>query len=714
MVLIRILALIAMFSLTGCELASSIASSTSFGTTTNSSSTSSTITGRAVSLDGQPISGASVTTSSGQTVTDQEGWFKLPSTQEPQWITVEHESFISRTRAAAPGSPVLVRLTPDDGKTIALHFTGDVMFGRRFYDPNEDGDTSDGLLAPNSEAEEHMALLRHVRPLLENADLTVVNLESPLLDQPYIDPRRRRPARFHSTKDYVFASAPAAAVALKQVGVDVVDLANNHIYDGLEQGILDTADALNQAGFQDGEGYFGAGVSEQEAWTPAVTTIRGQTVAFLGCTTLTGSDHPISYVASDDQRKGGAAHCDEVTIRALVQTAQEKHDIVIFMIHGGSEYKRSPTDLVQRMTTAAREAGATLVVNHHPHVVGGFDWDGSSLVAWTLGNFLFDQTVWPTFESYLLSVHLRDGKVIQAYTEPLIIDGYVPKGITGDLANFVARGAAGREAGPFLVENGAMELDVSNNAIHHQVKLPVAGDSQVGQIFRIAHGWWVNNFSGLGSIRLGRDLLWVGGFDDEIADETHQGGRLWQPIEVDQATGSIGSEYAYEGNAGVRLQRRGFDDSDMMLTPLHRIPVQVGSDLSVVGMVRAHPDASITLQLSWYSQLSGEPQARQWKRITVEDENTWTPFRFDVTVPPHTAAAGFYFRLQPPDQGAVTADFDNIRVIEWESDINSFSPQYQYIQVFGAGEVSLQKDILPGAEQWANLNNSVKLVPIGK
>jgi hypothetical protein len=79
-----------------------------------------------------------------------------------------------RARARrAPTGPALVRLTPDDGETISIHFVGDAMFGRRFYDRNEDGNTSDGLLRPGAGPREHHDLLRPVQPLLENAHLTV-------------------------------------------------------------------------------------------------------------------------------------------------------------------------------------------------------------------------------------------------------------------------------------------------------------------------------------------------------------------------------------------------------------------------------------------------------------------------------------------------------------------------------------------------------------
>ena len=84
------------------------------------------------------------------------------------------------------------------------------------------------------------------------------------------------------------------------------------------------------------------------------------------------------------------------------------------------------------------------------------------------GNLLFDQDVWPTFQSYLLVAHVRRGKVIRAFAEPLMLEGYRPRGIAGGVADHVAREAAGREHGPFLVEDGAMEVDLGRRARQRQ------------------------------------------------------------------------------------------------------------------------------------------------------------------------------------------------------------------------------------------------------
>src|SRR5215216_827361 len=92
-------------------------------------------TGRVIDMNGDPIAGANVNSQTNHTISKKDGWFDLPSQGMPEWLTAQSDGFISRTRAASPSTPILFRLTPDDGKTIVIQFGGDTMFGRRFFDP---------------------------------------------------------------------------------------------------------------------------------------------------------------------------------------------------------------------------------------------------------------------------------------------------------------------------------------------------------------------------------------------------------------------------------------------------------------------------------------------------------------------------------------------------------------------------------------------------
>ncbi len=254
---------------------------------------------------GRPIVGADVQTEGASATSDGQGRFEIDARRG--WVTVRAEGWLPRTRALTPGRRTTVRLARDLPGTVSFAFGGDVMFGRRYFDREEDG-SMEGLLDLTASAADHARLLDGIRPALADADLTVVNLETPLAEDPYPDPRKPRPASFHPTKDVVFTSLPVAARALRQVGVDVVGLNNDHLFDRLEPGLAETRAALQDAGFEPGRDFLGAGGSADEAWRPAIRVVDGQRVAILGCTSDTGEQHAISYVAG--ARKGGAAGCD--------------------------------------------------------------------------------------------------------------------------------------------------------------------------------------------------------------------------------------------------------------------------------------------------------------------------------------------------------------------------------------------------------------------
>jgi len=352
------------------------------------------VTGRVVDLDGKPIAAVQIRHGSLRTSTGVDGRFRLSLPAGPGWLEASRAGYASALRPVQPGLPLLLRLSPADSDTVVLHAVGDVMAGRRFFSGDPMTHQPPQLL-PGDGVAAHERLLQAVQPLLARADLTLLNLESPLLPDPVAERQGFRAAAFHPTKDYVFASSLALPAALQRAGVDMVGLANNHIFDALDPGLTSTLETLHLAGFRSGVGMFGAGSTIDQAWLPALRRVGGQTLSVLGCTTIHGSQHPVSYVASAEQSKPGAALCEARRLSASVRAAHGRGPVVV-MLHGGNEYQSEPTPPISQMVEVARRAGATLVLIHHSHVLGGFHWDGRSLVALGLGNFLFDQTLWST------------------------------------------------------------------------------------------------------------------------------------------------------------------------------------------------------------------------------------------------------------------------------------------------------------------------------
>ena len=646
--------------------------------------------GLVLDLNGSPIAGAKVSAQNMNGVTGSDGWFTLDTGGTGQWVTVSDPNFIARTRAVRPGNPTLFRLTPQDGKTISLLFTGDVMFGRRFFDPNEDGDFSDGLLPENPTLQDHLNLIDSIRPLLEDADLTVINFESAISDDPSLNYLQARPSEYHQEKDYIYSSHPSALLALKQAGVDVVDVGNNHVYDLLDPGVRQTLDALSAAGFISGETFFGMGMNEAAAWKPAVVEAEGQKLGFVGCTSIT--DSPAggpSYVAVDSAHKGGAASCSNQLLKSEINGLLQAGPSPIAVLHGGHEYERTPSEFISEMAKAARESGAALIIGHHPHVISGLDWDGQSLAAWSLGNFIFDQTLWPTFESMVLVVHMRDGKVIHAHTEPLIIADYIPTGVTGEDAEYVTREIAGHSSAGFVMEDGSMESDFAQQAVTQSSSLRLKNDAGAAQ--PVSSGEWLSAFQGEGTLRLGRDLLWVGDFEDDDIDAQTGEDPFWDLSGPDKATAPA---YAYEGQSGAHLERGAGNLEPAVLTPTHRQLVKEGDELTVSGMGRASGGGPVELQLSWFADTKG-PSADQ-TTIPLHLTKDWMPFSVDAKVPKGIVAVGLYLKLQPPARGTASVDFDNLHLIQWAAPDAAFSPLYDFYRLQGSGVLTFERDVLPG------------------
>ncbi|WP_448614391.1 CapA family protein [Modestobacter sp. URMC 112] len=665
--------------------------STRSGEVTGSRASTHELVARVLDEDGRPLSRTEVRLSTGVSMTtDADGRGRAPLLDGPSLITATADGHLPRTQAVEPGTPTEFRLTSDPGATVSVRFGGDVMFGRRFYDADDDGDRSDGLLREGASSAEHAALLEQVRPLLEEADLTVVNLETPLADDPWVDPTRPRPADFHPTKEFVFASSPASVQALQDSGVDVVSLGNNHVFDALARGLDATLTALDDAGLP----RFGAGRTVDEAWAPAVLERKGQRLAFLGCTTITGTEHAIPYVAGAAQ--GGAAQCSAERLEDEVRRARTAADTVVVMIHGGEEYEVRQTELVRRLSAVATAAGATVVVNGHPHVVGGVSIDGGAVVAESMGNLLFDQTVWPTFLSYLLRVDVRAGRPVMATVDPLFIEGYVPRPTVGRLADAAARRATGLTSGPHGLLQPPGAVFTSGDPPSADT---VRRDVGAGTVARLAPGWWLEDpgtAAGRARVRVGEDLLWTGSFEDMDTDPGTRGAHGWSL----SPTATVTSTAACNGTAGVELTRSPVSRLDVVATPAHRQLVTPGTELSLLADVR-DASAGAALELRWYGDTRGESTSAVSVPIPAGEygNGSCRLVRIDATVPEGIVAVQPMLRLPPPGDvqfGAHVA-VDDVRLVAWAG-LGEYGRRFDVLEAREDATVSFTDDAGSGGE----------------
>lgn len=230
---------------------------------------------------------------------------------------------------------------------------------------------------------------------------------------------------------YSFRSNPAVVAGLKLANFSLVNIANNHIWDYSRQAFLDTLDNLTTASIS----YVGGGRNFDEAHKGVVKIVKGTRIAFLGYTDL------LSKQLSATTTQPGISWAEPEQIKQDIVVAKTHADLVVVTFHFGTEYQPIHSAHQAELAYAAIDAGADLVVGHHPHVVEDLEqyrgkWipneaararseplPHTGWIAYSLGNFVFDQFFSPaTMQGGALQVKLKAGKIDSVKLIPVIIN----------------------------------------------------------------------------------------------------------------------------------------------------------------------------------------------------------------------------------------------------------------------------------------------------
>jgi poly-gamma-glutamate synthesis protein (capsule biosynthesis protein) len=286
----------------------------------------------------------------------------------------------SASRSPSPGSPA-------PAGDITLAFAGDVHFMDRTAD----------LLADPANA------FGPVADTLRRADVAMVNLETAVTDRGTPEPKQ-----FH------FRAPRTAFDAVKAAGVDVVTIANNHSLDYGQVGLDDTLDNARKAGVP----AIGAGHNAAEAYAPWVTTVRGTRIAFVAVSQV----HELEYTwAAKDDRAGVAMAIDVARSVAAVRAARAAADVVVVYAHWGQEGNDCPTAEMKTFAARMAEAGATIVLGTHAHLLLGDGWMGKTYVAYGLSNFVWWRDDAFSNDTGVLRLTLRGGAVSHSELVPASI-----------------------------------------------------------------------------------------------------------------------------------------------------------------------------------------------------------------------------------------------------------------------------------------------------
>lgn len=222
-------------------------------------------------------------------------------------------------------------------------------------------------------------IFKEVEPLLKDSDFTIANLETTLSG----------PETGYSGYP-IFNSPAQLAYDMKDMGIDMVSTANNHCLDKGLKGLSTTLDNLDAAGLK----HLGTYRTPGEKVEPMLVEIQGIKVGFINYTQSTngipvpsGNGHAVNIINRE-------------SMVSEVQLLQEKADIIVAVLHFGTEYQRSPNEFQKVLVKELFESGVDIVLGGHVHVVQPMEWqtvlrDGKEtrcFVIYSLGNFVSNQT----------------------------------------------------------------------------------------------------------------------------------------------------------------------------------------------------------------------------------------------------------------------------------------------------------------------------------
>ncbi len=251
-----------------------------------------------------------------------------------------------------------------------------------------------------------------VTEMLSRADLVFGNLENPLTNNCE-----------QAEKKYSFRAEPRYTEILRAASFDVLSLANNHSLDCGSEGLIETIDNLEKEGLS----WLGAGKSTNDAGTPVYHHVNEIKIAFVGFTAI--SPRKLA------ERSPHVAFATDENVARSIKAARQRADVVIVSFHWGTEYADRPNVEQIRFADAAVAAGADVILGHHPHVLQGFQFlerpnrDRAAIIAYSLGNFLFDSPVKlnrRVGESLVLKLRLDKNGLVAAEAVPIVIKNYRP------------------------------------------------------------------------------------------------------------------------------------------------------------------------------------------------------------------------------------------------------------------------------------------------
>jgi poly-gamma-glutamate capsule biosynthesis protein CapA/YwtB (metallophosphatase superfamily) len=288
--------------------------------------------------------------------------------------------------AVEPEHAPELRLEPPANTTLVA--VGDILLGRSL-----------GTLM--EETGNYSMAFEHIEPELIAADIAFANLEGPFCGEPP-----------YYGEGMVFRVRPGTIAGLVHAGIDVLSVANNHFANGGDACMQFSLELAHRAGIATA----GAGMRYAEAHRPAILVRHGVRFAFLGYTYADRNDTP-------EATHGVIAGRNPERVRQDVAAALREADAVIVSLHDGTEYSARVAPETEEFCHAAIDAGAAVVLGHHPHVPQRIEHYHDGWIFYSLGNFVFQQYTPPEVQTGLMArITFAGARVERVEATPLVIE----------------------------------------------------------------------------------------------------------------------------------------------------------------------------------------------------------------------------------------------------------------------------------------------------
>ena len=267
---------------------------------------------------------------------------------------------VSETEAA---STAAVAETEPEDPVVHLLFSGDIYF------------SSHVLTAYDNAGGIHGVLDEAYRDEISRADIYMANQEFPFSD-------RGTPA---PDKQFTFRVPPERVSMMHELGIDIVTIANNHTLDYGTDALVDTCTTLENAGIP----YVGAGANMDRAKQLETIEVRGRTIGFLAASRV----YPDTSWVANSKKPGMVSGYDPSILLKEIEAAGEYCDYLVVYMHWGIERDEKPQEYQRVLAKRYIDAGADLVIGSHPHVLQGIEYYKGKPIFYSLGNFVFGQSI---------------------------------------------------------------------------------------------------------------------------------------------------------------------------------------------------------------------------------------------------------------------------------------------------------------------------------